>query len=118
MTDSPPILVALLSYVSYLIVCHWLPDGKALFDKSLYAFLVIAPSTLFIGATFPFAVRFLAGDSAEASGPGARIFAWNPVGAIAGAIGAAFVDLDEERGEETLRRLERMIADRLAEGDK
>lgn len=31
---------------------------------------------------------------------------------------AAFVDLAEERGEETLQRLEKMIADRLAGGDE
>jgi len=32
-----------------------------------------------------------------------------------GGLLAAFVDLAEQRGEDTLRRLERMIADRLAE---
>ncbi|MFU8805386.1 MAG: hypothetical protein ACNA8W_16355, partial [Bradymonadaceae bacterium] len=30
---------------------------------------------------------------------------------------AAFVDLAEEHGEDTLRRLEQMIAERLEEGD-
>ena len=47
------------------------------------------------------------------------------IGAIATQFGdargsgflAAFVDVAESRGEETLRRLEQMIADRLAEGD-
>lgn len=34
-----------------------------------------------------------------------------------GAFLAAFVDLAEARGEETLRRLERMIAERLSEAD-
>jgi len=52
---------------------------------------VLLPATLCIGATFPFAVRVLARSADEASAATARVYAWNTVGAIAGAIGAGFV---------------------------
>lgn len=54
---------------------------------------VLVPSTLFIGATFPLAVRVLARGAeggAAASAASARVYAWNTVGAIVGALGAGF----------------------------
>src|SRR5262245_19788241 len=50
----------------------------------------LLPITLCIGATFPFAVRLLARSPEQASAATARIYAWNTVGAIAGALGAGF----------------------------
>lgn len=43
-----------------------------------------------IGATYPFAVRILARDAADAGAASARVYAWNTVGAIAGAVGGGF----------------------------
>lgn len=51
---------------------------------------VLLPGTLCIGATFPFAVRILARNAADASSASARVYTWNTVGAIVGAIGAGF----------------------------
>lgn len=51
---------------------------------------VLLPATLCIGATFPFAVRILARDAADASPASARVYSWNTVGAILGALGAGF----------------------------
>jgi spermidine synthase len=51
----------------------------------------LLPITLCIGATFPFAVRLLARHPEQAAGATARVYAWNTVGAIAGALGAGFV---------------------------
>jgi spermidine synthase len=51
----------------------------------------LLPITLCIGATFPFAVRLLARSAEQAAGATARVYAWNTVGAIAGALGAGFV---------------------------
>ena len=51
----------------------------------------LLPITLCIGATFPFAVRLLARSPEQAAGATARVYAWNTVGAIAGALGAGFV---------------------------
>jgi spermidine synthase len=54
------------------------------------AALVMLPSTLAIGATFPLAVRVLAQAREDAAPVSARVYAWNTVGAIAGALGAGF----------------------------
>jgi spermidine synthase len=52
--------------------------------------LLLLPSTLAIGATFPLAVRVLARGPADAGPASARVYAWNTLGAIAGALGAGF----------------------------
>jgi hypothetical protein len=49
------------------------------------------PATFFIGATFPLAVRILARDEREAGAATARIYAWNTIGGIAGALLAGFL---------------------------
>ena len=52
---------------------------------------VLLPAALCIGATFPFAVRVLARDQADAGPASARVYAWNTAGAITGAALAGFV---------------------------
>jgi spermidine synthase len=63
---------------------------NALAPGALLAVATLLPLTLCIGATFPFAVRMLARDASDASEASARVFAWNTVGSIAGAIGAGY----------------------------
>ncbi|MCL4685920.1 fused MFS/spermidine synthase [Myxococcota bacterium] len=63
---------------------------QGLWVEASLAALVLLPSTLCIGATFPFAVRVLAGDETAAATASARVFAWNTTGAVLGAIGAGF----------------------------
>ena len=53
--------------------------------------LVLLPVTLCIGATFPFGVRLLALDAEEAGTVSGRVYAWNTVGSILGAILAGFI---------------------------
>lgn len=55
------------------------------------AVATLLPITLCIGATFPFAVRLLARSPLQAAGATARVYAWNTVGAIVGALAAGFV---------------------------
>jgi spermidine synthase len=62
----------------------------------------LLPITLCIGATFPFAVRLLARSPEQAARATARIYAWNTLGAIAGALGAGFVLLPSLRFEGTV----------------
>jgi len=52
--------------------------------------IVLLPLTLCIGATFPFGVRLLARDASEAASVSGRIYAWNTVGSILGAVLAGF----------------------------
>jgi len=51
----------------------------------LLSFAVMLPATLFIGATFPLAVRAVAEDARDAGTATATVYAWNTVGAILGA---------------------------------
>ncbi|HKJ25110.1 MAG TPA: fused MFS/spermidine synthase [Myxococcota bacterium] len=53
----------------------------------------LLPFTLCIGATFPFAVRMLARRAEDAALVSARVYAWNTVGSIAGAVLAGFAFL-------------------------
>ncbi len=88
---------AALSGAAYLGI-DWLPalsvrlqlaGGRSLADP-VVSVLTLLPSTLCIGATFPFAVRILARDHRDASSATARVYAWNTVGAIVGSVGAGF----------------------------
>jgi spermidine synthase len=63
--------------------------GVPLASASLAA-IALLPITLCLGAVFPFAVRILAPGPEHAARASARIYAWNTVGAIAGALGAGF----------------------------
>ncbi|MEM7584567.1 MAG: fused MFS/spermidine synthase [Acidobacteriota bacterium] len=69
-----------------------LSHGSLLLAVTVAA-VTLLPSALFLGATFPFAVRLLAGDAAHAGQASARVYAWNTLGAIIGAIATGFVVL-------------------------
>lgn len=84
------VLTAVFSWLSYAVICNWLPQGNSLAGNALYAFLVIAPATLFIGATFPLAVRIGARQADQAAGVAGRIYTWNTAGAISGALLTGF----------------------------
>lgn len=53
-------------------------------------FLTLLPGALFIGASFPFAVRIYANNRGQAAFASARVYAWNTIGAIFGAIICGF----------------------------
>ncbi|MEM7164378.1 MAG: fused MFS/spermidine synthase, partial [Planctomycetota bacterium] len=65
--------------------------GTAHLANATISAAVLLPSTLFIGATFPLAVRFVTSDGREAGAASAATYAWNTGGAILGALLAAFV---------------------------
>jgi spermidine synthase len=90
--------IAFTSYGAFLLADR-LPElslrlgagpGAPLASAALAA-ATLLPITLCIGATFPFAVRLLARTPGQAAGATARVYAWNTVGAIVGALGAGFV---------------------------
>ena len=98
--------IALLSLVSY-VVLNALPDLGPLAQRRIWvgpamAALALLPGAVFMGATFPFAVRLLARDASEAGPASARAYAWNTLGAIAGSTGAAFLLLPRFGFEGTL----------------
>ena len=65
--------------------------------------VVLLPSTLCIGATFPLAVRILAEDEHEAAAASARVYAWNTIGGVAGAFLAGFFILPALEFDGTIR---------------
>ncbi len=89
---------ALLSLSAFLAVDRlpelalWLGAGwqGSLAANAALAASVLLPGTLCIGATFPLAVRVVARDERDASAASARVYAWNTVGSIVGALGAGF----------------------------
>ena len=78
---------ALCSALVYWRLESWAPGG----GLALLAFVVILPSALFIGATYPLAVRAHAGGAADAGRSSAIIYSWNTLGSIAGALLAGFL---------------------------
>ena len=83
-------MVALLSALVYFSIGSFIPEQRALLSNALFAALVMLPATIFIGTTFPLAVRVLSRDAHDAANATARTYSWNTVGAIAGAIAAGF----------------------------
>jgi spermidine synthase len=65
--------------------------GSGLLPQAAIAGLALLPVSLFIGATYPFAVRTLASREEEAGSVSGRVYAWNTAGGIAGAVGAGFL---------------------------
>lgn len=84
-------LIAVLSVGVYLWMGPLIPESRSTLTMAGMAVAVMLPATVFIGATFPLAVRILAQSEHEAGEATARIYAWNTVGAILGAVLAGFV---------------------------
>ena len=85
------VAVGVLSIGVYAWMGPLIPDAPTTWSLAVFAVAVMLPATIFIGATLPLSVRVLARNESEATASTARIYAWNTVGAIIGAILAGFV---------------------------
>jgi spermidine synthase len=74
----------------------------SLAGNALIAALVLLPGSLCIGAVFPFAVRLLARDETEAGPASARVYVWNTLGSITGALASGFLLLPALRFDGTI----------------
>lgn len=83
---SSQLLISLLSGLCYWLLVAWVPTGGGLGVRAVFAFIVMVPSTLFIGATYPVAVRLAATNALNTARVAGRVYAWNTVGAIVGAL--------------------------------
>lgn len=97
--------IALSGLAAWIVLERAIPEKAGLLGNAFFGFTLLLPLTLFIGATFPLAVRILARDAADAAGSSARVYAWNTMGAIIGAIGAGFLLIPALRLEGTMRVL-------------
>jgi spermidine synthase len=82
--------IAVLAALVYAWIGSLIPEQRNLGAFALYSIVVMLPATVFIGATFPLAVRLLAADERQAADATARVYAWNTVGAIAGSVLTGF----------------------------
>jgi spermidine synthase len=102
---------ALLSATAYLMIDRlpawsdrFAAGGGFRFGAAVaMSVLVLLPSAVCIGATFPFAVRVLAGSARAAAPASARTYAWNTIGAITGAVAAGFFLLPAFQFSGTIR---------------
>jgi len=101
---------ACFSSLAFAFVDH-LPDLAAqvnrpgllgVLTRASVAAALLLPSTLCIGASFPFAVRALAEDVSAAAATSARVYAWNTLGAIVGSVSAGFFVIPALGFEHTL----------------
>jgi len=82
--------IAITSISIYYALNQYISADIEYQSKVILAFLVLMPATLFIGATFPLAVRVYASGASSAARSSARVYAWNTLGAIFGAAIAGF----------------------------
>lgn len=77
-----------------IAIYQWLhlaiPTEEGLSGNVGIAIAILLPATLFIGATFPLAVRIYTTSAAGAAGSSAKVYSWNTIGAIFGAAFAGF----------------------------
>lgn len=84
------VLSALMAMLAWYVMQHWAPSNATLAQKVLFGLAVLLPLAMAIGATYPLAVRVLASDVEHAAAASARVYAWNTVGAIVGALAGGF----------------------------
>ncbi len=72
-------------------------------DNTLVVAAVMVPIAFFSGATFPLAVRILARRAEDAAPAAARVYAWNTLGAILGALLGGFVLIPALRFEGSIQ---------------
>jgi spermidine synthase len=87
----------------YLHLDRWIPAEGGLSHHPLLAVLLLLPATLLIGTTYPLAVRVLAGKSTTAETAAARVYSWNTIGAVFGALLAGLAVLPALRFEGTVQ---------------
>ena len=102
--------IATTSILIYYALNHYLHDdlltsGIDYRASVIAAFAVLMPTTLFIGATFPLAVRIYAASAASAARSSAQVYAWNTFGAILGAAIAGFFLVPMLKYEGTIRAM-------------
>jgi len=88
--------MAAFQAVGYMpIFAKWVGAGPTSgpWVNALVAGIILLPSAVCIGATFPLAVRVLAQDAMDAGPASGRVYAWNTIGAITGALAAGFIIL-------------------------
>lgn len=96
------LLIAASAVLAWWLLQHTLPHDRALVHRIEFGILILAPLALTIGASYPLAVRVLSDGPSDAALASARVYSWNTVGAIAGALLGGFVLMPMMRYEGTI----------------
>ena len=100
------VVQACIAFTS-MAIYQWLhlaiPTEQGLSGNVGIAIAILLPATLFIGATFPLAVRIYATSAARAANSSAQVYSWNTVGAIFGAAFAGFFLIPALKYEGTIK---------------
>jgi predicted membrane-bound spermidine synthase len=88
---------------AFLLLDQLVPERAGLYANLWFGFLLLFPLTFAIGTTYPLAVRILADRAEDAAPASARVYAWNTVGGILGALAAGFVIIPALRYEGTIQ---------------
>jgi spermidine synthase len=94
---------AALSLLVYALIARVVPESRADLPLAAHAFALLLPAALCIGASLPLAVRVQAEHAADAGRASARVYAWNTLGAIAGALAAGLLVIPGLGFEGTIR---------------
>jgi spermidine synthase len=109
------ILAAACAAVAYQLLEQVMPTTTGLMQNAVeflglkiprnafFAAALLLPLTFFVGTTYPLAVRVLAEHAEDAAAASARVYAWNTLGAIVGALAAGFVLIPALRYEGAIR---------------
>lgn len=85
---------SMLAFATVDLLPRWVEGlqvgGASLLRSGSLAALTLLPGAIFVGATFPFAVRIMTVDASQAGPASARVYAWSTLGAIAGAVLTGF----------------------------
>jgi spermidine synthase len=95
---------ALAAAGAWYVLTHVIvSDADTLNARMLFSFLLLFPLAFAIGLTYPLAVRVLATTVNDAAPASARVYSWNTVGAIVGAIAGGFFIIPSLRYEGAVR---------------
>ncbi len=96
------VVCALAAAGAYLLLDRLVPAQAGLLKNVFFALGLLLPLTFAIGLTYPLAVRILADRPEDAAAASARVYAWNTVGGIIGAVSAGFFVIPALRYEGTI----------------
>jgi spermidine synthase len=94
--------IAAAAAATWQLLGTWSSDATGFMIRALFGLAVLLPLSTAIGLTYPLAVRMLATGAGDAPLASARVYAWNTLGAILGALAAGFMVIPALRYEGTL----------------
>jgi spermidine synthase len=97
------LLAAVSAAGAYFLIDRIVPRQAGLLSNAWFGFTLLLPLTISIGIGYPLAVRVLADKARDAAQSSARVYAWNTVGCIAGALLAAFLLIPTMKYEGAIR---------------